>query len=1107
MKTRYLKAKTGLLLLLVALLLGASLPASAQKKVYIGSGSGELNYPNAQATLNLQDGDTLVIRAGVYQGITLNNITAGAGKKIYVINQGQVEITNSWVGFNVSDLTNVDIMGNGTPGITYGFYIHDLLIRGMDILGRLSGVSFSYFRMENMNDYGVYMLDNALIYDGTNNSLFYDIKFLHFKMYNIVQTPFQFGDWSLVKDLGAVGMMRKIEVAYCDVEKILNADIIHLNRAVQVNVHHNRIVHTGLNDTRHAGIIYLRGDGDIHHNYISDHWGNGVRAEGFSLDAPGTVNIYNNVVVNSRKYSGVEANSYDNDVNGSVYTRYCNYKIYNNTFGNLSAADWQAAMVDTYNAYGGTIEIKNNIGFNIQKDLAYDATRNYVYSRFNVTLPDTANNLYSTSYVPLGLINDSSCLLNVNSPAIDKGTNFSWMTDDIDGVARPQNGIFDIGAHEYQSGVIFPVANAGGNISIVLPQDSVKLAGTASYNPGGGVLSYAWSVTGGPASYAWSGDTTATPTLRQLAAGVYQVKLVVTNSSGKTNEATITVTVNAAPPPPVANAGTDINITLPTNSTALNGNGSSNPTGGALTYSWAQVAGPSAATISNGGTATPTVGNLVEGSYQLALTVTNTNGITAKDTVVITVNPAPPPGSQPPVANAGADANITLPASSVGLDGSASYEPGGGAITYAWTVTSGPAGYAISGAGTATPTLSGLTQGTYQVSLTVTNSTGLTNTDLVEITVNPQPGPVAIAGNNIVITLPTSTATLDGSASYQPGGGSFTYAWTITPGPSTPAITGANTATPTLSALVQGTYQVTLTITNASGGTAVSSVTVTVNAAISPNPVANAGGSKSMTLPDNSATLDGSASYNPAGGSLTYAWSKIAGPGAFAISGATTAKPVIGGLSKGVYQVGLTVTNAQGLTATDIISITVNPGLVPVAKTGADTTVNFPKGFALLDGSASYALGGATITGYSWRQVSGPTYVLFGNDSMPNTSVGNLEPGDYVIELTVTDSKGLTGSTRVKISVVNTFRNNKIITLYPNPCTTQVNVHLISDATGPLTIRITSTSGVIVYTQAFQKSQLQFDQLIPTGSLPSGMYVMEVIIGSQVQLLQKFIKQ
>jgi hypothetical protein len=126
---------------------------------------------------------------------------------------------------------------------------------------------------------------------------------------------------------------------------------------------------------------------------------------------------------------------------------------------------------------------------------------------------------------------------------------------------------------------------------------------------------------------------------------------------------------------------------------------------------------------------------------------------------------------------------------------------------------------------------------------------------------------------------------------------------------------------------------------------------------------------------------------------------------------------------------------------------------------------------------------------------------------MPNTSAGNLEPGEYVFRLTITDNKGLSGSARVKVTVVNTFRFEKMISLYPNPCTTQINVHIISESTGPLTVRITSAGGITVYTQAFRKSQLQFDQMVPTGQLTTGVYVLEVIVDNQVQLLQKFVKQ
>jgi len=55
---------------------------------------------------------------------------------------------------------------------------------------------------------------------------------------------------------------------------------------------------------------------------------------------------------------------------------------------------------------------------------------------------------------------------------------------------------------------------------------------------------------------------------------VYQFELTVTDNSGATGKDTMQVTVNPAPNKiPTANAGADITITLPTNSTILNGIG------------------------------------------------------------------------------------------------------------------------------------------------------------------------------------------------------------------------------------------------------------------------------------------------------------------------------------------------------------------------------------------------------------------------------------------------------------------------------------------------------------------------------------------------------
>lgn len=1267
--------------------------SSAQgKKVFVGTGSGFIDYPNAQVTLNLKDDDTVVINPGKYKLMNFRNITASPGHKITIINSGLVEIGPDPSPSTFSNLTNVEIRGDGAPGIEFGFYLHDL-IRGISIDGTMSGVYFSYFKMVNIIDYGVFFYNPSLVYDGTNNknSLYYDIKFLHFSVYNIKTTFLQLGLFGRVMDDGLVSMFRKLEVAYCTVDYSDQQDVFHLSKALEANVHHNRLSHLGANDYRHTGIIYLYGSGEVHHNYISDYWGSGLRAHSFSLDTVGKVNIYNNVMVGSRKYSGIEAQCTPEDIAYSPYMRYCNFKINNNTFGNLSAADWQSAMIDSYNAVGGTIEIKNNLGFNIQRDKPFDPTKNYVYTQLNITKPDTAGNIYGKTFVDVGLKDDSSCLLNVTSPAIDKGVTIPFISDDIDGVTRPQSGAFDVGAHEYLTGIVYPVSNAGADTSTVLPKDSIALNGSASYNPTGGALTYKWSqvagpstvifktdtiakpmlsslVTGtyqikltvtntqghsnedivvvvvspvpvfppvakaggtttitlpvnstalngsassnpaggvlkyawikvsGPTSFAISGDTTATPFTSSLVAGTYKIKLTVTNSNGLVNADTATIIVNPAPVP-TANAGVDINMVLPTNTATLNGSGSTTPGGGALSYVWTKVSGPASFTItgdstvsasvsnliegvyqvkltvtnsagisstdfmnitvtaapvaiaaagadinlvlptnstllngsasfSTGGgaltyawsviagpatyslggatTATPSLSNLVEGVYQIKLTVTNLQGSSSDDIVVVNVSPAP---VYPPVANAGQDVTITLPTNSVILNGEQSFNPAGGALTYAWTMMSGPAAYTITGASSATPTLSNLVEGAYQLKLTVTNSQGASSEDQVIVNVAPMPAtpPVANAGADITLTLPANSTNLNGTGSSNAAGGTLTYAWSLVSGPSSFAISGASLATPIISNLVEGSYHMKLVVTNAQGLSAEDVVTVTVN--MPAPPVAAAGTDVTVVLPVNTVTLDGSGSTNPAGGGLSYAWSKVNGPTAFTITGANTTNPTVSNLTAGIYQVQLAVTNAAGVTNTDVVNISVNLPLLSVPVPGNDTTINFPNGYAILDGTKSYGTGGATISKYDWHQVTGPTTAIIANGNASKTTATNLEPGVYTFQLTITDDYGQSAKATFKVTVVSTMRNNRKISLYPNPCAERLNLHILSDSTGKALVRITNMSGVVMITQEFQKTQLVVDLPINTGGLPAGMYAIEVIMNNQVQLLDKFVKR
>ena len=152
--------------------------------------------------------------------------------------------------------------------------------------------------------------------------------------------------------------------------------------------------------------------------------------------------------------------------------------------------------------------------------------------------------------------------------------------------------------------------------------------------------------------------------LRGLVQGVYAYQFIVTDNLGAMGRDTVWVTVNpAANLAPVANAGADVSITLPMNNSVLSGS-ATDADGYIVSYTWLKISGPGAGSINNAATAVTSVTGLQQGVYQFQLTVTDDAGAIARDTMQILVNAAP---NQPPVANAGNDISITLPANSACL--------------------------------------------------------------------------------------------------------------------------------------------------------------------------------------------------------------------------------------------------------------------------------------------------------------------------------------------------------------------------------------------------------------------------------------------------------
>ena len=111
------------------------------------------------------------------------------------------------------------------------------------------------------------------------------------------------------------------------------------------------------------------------------------------------------------------------------------------------------------------------------------------------------------------------------------------------------------------------------------------------------------------------------------------------------------------PAPPIANAGPDQTLSDVdgdnSEQVTLDGSASSAPNGSIVDYLWTE----GVAILAQGSAATATL-DLAVGTHTIDLMVTDNVGLTAIDTLLVTVNPQPV--NAPPVVNAGPDLTVTL---------------------------------------------------------------------------------------------------------------------------------------------------------------------------------------------------------------------------------------------------------------------------------------------------------------------------------------------------------------------------------------------------------------------------------------------------------------
>ncbi|NXS59771.1 K319L protein, partial [Brachypteracias leptosomus] len=475
------------------------------------------------------------------------------------------------------------------------------------------------------------------------------------------------------------------------------------------------------------------------------------------------------------------------------------------------------------------------------------------------------------------------------------------------------------------------VVSAGDSVEVTLPKNEVQLnAFVLPEPPPRTSYSYEWELITHPKDYSgeMEGKHSQTLKLSKLTVGLYEFKVVVDGENAH-GEGYVNVTVNPEPrvnrPPVAVVSPQSQEISLPTISTVIDGSQSTDDDR-IVSYHWEELKGPLREEKVSSDTPILTLTNLVPGNYTFSLTVVDSDGASNSTTANLTVNKAV---DYPPVANAGPNQVITLPQNSITLYGNQSTDDHS-IVSYEWLLSPNSKGKVMEMQGVRTPVLqlSAMQEGDYTYQLIVTDSAGHQSTAEVTVIVQPENNkpPKADAGPDKELTLPVDSTTLDGSKSSDDQK-IVSFLWEKTRGPDGVKLENANSSIATVTGLQVGTYEFTLTVKDERNLQSQSSVNVIVKEEINKPPVAKIAGNVVITLPTNTAELDGSKSSDDKG-IVSYLWTRDEGsPAAGEVLNNSDHHPVLllSNLVEGTYTFHLRVTDAKGESDVERTTVEVKP--------------------------------------------------------------------------------------------------------------------------------------------------------------------------------------